>query len=135
MPRIIADHNIQGHLKVLVRIAQTGPWGEIWDEVGVEILSFDNLGLSAGASDADLWEACQRHEVVLITANRNKSGTDSLEATIAKSNQSSSLPVFTVSDADQILTSREYATRVVFQLIEFLFDLDSIRGTGRLYLP
>ena len=43
--------------------------------------------------------------------------------------------MFTVSDADQILTSRDYATRVVSQLLEYLFDLDNIRGTGRLYLP
>ncbi len=135
MPKIIADHNIEGQLKVLVRILQTGPWAEIWNEIGVEIVSFANLGLSADASDTDLWQACQNHEVVLITANRNKSGADSLEATIARGNQASSLPVLTVSDADQILTSRKYATRVVSQLIEFLFDLDNIRGTGRLYLP
>ncbi len=135
MPRIIADHNIEGHLKVLVRILQTGPWAEIWNEIGVEIVSFENLGLSPDASDTDLWQGCQNHEVVLITANRNKSGADSLEATIARSNQASSLPVLTVSDADQILTSKEYATRVVSQLLEFLYDLDNIRGTGRLYLP
>ena len=41
MPKIIADHNIEGHLKVLVRILQTGPWAEIWNEIGVEIVSFD----------------------------------------------------------------------------------------------
>jgi hypothetical protein len=29
MPRIIADHNIEGHLEVLLRILQTGPWAEI----------------------------------------------------------------------------------------------------------
>ena len=100
-----------------------------------DIASFDDLGLSSDASDADLWQACQTHEVVLVTANRNKDGTDSLEATISQRNQASSLPVLTDSDADQILTSRDYATRVVLQLLEFLFDLDSIRGTGRLYLP
>ena len=93
------------------------------------------MSLPADAADADLWEACQRHDVVLITANRNKNGLNSLEATIAERNQASSLPVLTVADADQILTSGDYARRVVSQLLEFLFDLENIRGTGRLYLP
>ena len=34
-----------------------------------------------------------------------------------------------------IMADRDYAARVVAQLLEFLFDLDNIRGTGRLYLP
>jgi len=131
----MADHNIEGHFEVLLRILRTDPWREIWSELGFEIASFEGLSLSPDASDADLWQACQAHEVLLVTANRNKDGSDSLEATIAERNQPSSLPVLTVSDADQILTSREYATRVVSQLLEFLFDLDNIRGTGRLYLP
>jgi hypothetical protein len=93
------------------------------------------LGLSADASDAQLWQACQQHDIVLITANRNKDGLDSLEAIIATQNEPHHLPVFTVSNADQILTDREYGMRVVRQLLEFLFDLDNLRGTGRLYLP
>ena len=72
---------------------------------------------------------------MLITANRNKDGEDSLEATIASQNQPDSLPVLTVSSADQILTSREYAESVVSRLLEFLLDLENLRGTGRLYLP
>ena len=132
MPGIIADHNMSGHFEVLVRILGTGSWNEIWKEMGIDIVSFEDFGLSPDASDVDLWHACQRHEVVLVTANRNKAGPDSLEAT---SNDISSLPVLTVSNADQILLIRQYATRVVRQLLEFLFDLDNLRGTGRLYLP
>ncbi|MBM4090048.1 MAG: hypothetical protein FJ276_11610 [Planctomycetes bacterium] len=135
MPGIMADHNIEGHFQVLIRILFADPWRDIWSDLGFDIVSFNDLGLSSDASDADLWKACQAHEVVLVTANRNKDGSDSLEAAIAQGNQPSSLPVLTVSDADQILTSREYATRVVSQLLEFLFDLDNVRGTGRLYVP
>jgi hypothetical protein len=135
MPGIMADHNIEGHFEVLLRILRVDPWHEIWNELGFEIASFEDLGLSSDASDGDLWQACQSHDVLLVTANRNKDGSDSLEATIVERNRPSSLPVLTVSDADQILTSREYATRVVSQLLEFLFDLENIRGTGRLYLP
>ncbi len=135
MPGIIADHNIEGHFQVLVRILRTDPWDEIWRELGFVIASFADIGLSTDASDSELWHACQTHEVLLVTANRNQDGADSLEATIAQENRPSSLPVLTVSDAHQILVSRDYATRVVSQLLEFLFDLNNIRGTGRLYLP
>ena len=135
MPGIIADHNIEGHFEVLRRILLTDPWREIWSGLGFDIASFEALGLSSDVSDADLWQACQTHDVVLVTANRNQDGPNSLETTIAHRNQPSSLPVLTVSDADQILTSRAYATRIVSQLLEYLFDLDNIRGTGRLYLP
>lgn len=135
MPGIVADHNLEGQFEVLLRILRTDPWRGIWEELGIEIASFEAMGLPVDAADADLWEACQRHDVVLITANRNKNGLNSLEATIAERNQASSLPVLTVADADQILTSGDYARRVVSQLLEFLFDLENIRGTGRLYLP
>jgi hypothetical protein len=131
----MADHNIEGHLEVLLRIMRTTPWQEFWDELDLEIASFTSLGLPPDASDSALWQACQSQDIVLITANRNKDGEDSLEATIATQNQPDSLPVLTVSSADQILTNRAYAVRVVSRLLEFLLDLDNIRGTGRLYLP
>ena len=135
MPAIMADHNIEGHFAVLLRIMNAEPWQDLWSELDFEIASFASLGLSPDVSDVVLWQACQAQDVVLITANRNKDGSDSLEAAIASQNEPHHLPVLTVSGADQILTDRDYAARVVAQLLEFLFDLDNIRGTGRLYLP
>jgi hypothetical protein len=61
MPGIMADHNIEGHFQVLLRILRADPWREIWSELGFEIASFDGLHLSSDASDADLREACQDH--------------------------------------------------------------------------
>ncbi len=135
MPGIMADHNIEGHFVVLLRIMRAEPWQEFWNELDFEIASFASLGLSPDASDAALWQACQTQDIVLVTANRNKDGLDSLEATITSHNKPHHLPVLTVSEADQILTDRAYAVRVVSRLLEFLFDLDNIRGTGRLDLP
>jgi hypothetical protein len=71
MPGIMADHNIEGHFEVLLRIVRAAPWQELWDELHVEIASFASLGLSADASDAVLWRACQAQDIMLITANRN----------------------------------------------------------------
>ena len=79
--------------------------------------------------------ARQDRQIVLLTANRNHDGPDSLEAVIRGDTNPASLPVFTIADADRVLTSREYAERVILKLLDYLLDLDAYRGTGRLFLP
>jgi len=71
----------------------------------------------------------------LLTNNRNEDGPDSLGATIRTENTASSLPVFTFSDADRLFQSRDYADQVTESLFDKLLRIDSLRGTGRLYLP
>jgi len=73
--------------------------------------------------------------MILVTANRNAEGPDSLEATLRSQNTTSSLPVFTFANARKVLNSRKYADRVAAQLLDYLLDIDRVRGTGRLYLP
>ena len=46
-----------------------------------------------------------------------------------------SLPVFTIADANRILIDNEYCTEVIWSLYEYLFDLDGLLGTGRLFIP
>ena len=50
-------------------------------------------------------------------------------------NQPSSLPVLTITDPGLVLTDRDYAERVATQVLEYLLDLDNVRGTGRLFVP
>jgi hypothetical protein len=94
-----------------------------------------SIGLVDLSPDDVVWQTCQREQLVLITANRNHDGPDSLEATIQAEGTDQSLPVLTLADADRILRSDDYAERVVRRLIEYLVDIDLYRGTGRLYLP
>ncbi len=110
MNGILADANDEGHLALLLRLFQEG-----WRR--------------------DVWEACQREQVILLTANRNDDGAESLEATIQQHNTPASLPVFTLANDQHVLRDRLYAEAVAARLLEFLFDIDSYRGTGRLYLP
>ena len=86
-------------------------------------------------SDRDLWQLCQQREIVLLTANRNDEGPDSLEATIRTLNVPSSLPVLTIADPELVLASRDYAERVAVQVLEYLLELDHFRGVGRLFVP
>ena len=90
MPAMMADHDIEGQMHVLLR---------------------------------------------LLTSNRNQESPESLEATIQLATTPESLPVLTIGEPQRILSSRAYAQRVVERLVEYLIDVENLRGTGRLYLP
>ena len=43
--------------------------------------------------------------------------------------------MLTIADPDRLMRDRDYAERAAVQLLEFLMDLDNLRGAGRLYVP
>jgi len=132
---ILADANCEGHLALLLRLFHQNWRQEVWEFLRLAQVSFADLGLPPGASDREVWEVCQREQVVLVTANRNDEGPESLESTIQQHNTPQSLPVFTLANDQRVLRDRQYAETVADRLIEALFDIDSYRGTGRIYLP
>lgn len=135
MRGIVADVNIEGHVDRLVAFIRTSEWADYWNHLELVHATLAELGLRDTAPDVDVWRSCQREALVLITANRNNDGPDSLEATIRAENTLDSLPVLTLGDAEEVLHNREYAERVVESLMEYLYDIDRYRGAGRLYLP
>jgi hypothetical protein len=135
MASIMADHNVEGHFEILLRLWTSEAWRSFWESLELEIESFDHLGLPHHTSDRDLWRVCQQRDIVLLTANRNDEGPESLEAAIRTLNDASSLPVLTIADPESVLTSRDYAERVAIQVLEYLLELDHFRGVGRLYVP
>ena len=122
MASIMADHNVEGHFVVLLRLWTSDVWRTVWENLDIEVESFERLGLPYNTSDRDLWQLCQQREIVLLTANRNDEGPNSLEATIRTLNASSSLPVLTIADPELVLTSRDYAERVAIQVLEYLLE-------------
>ena len=135
MKAILGDFNIEGHVRLLVALLDAEGWGELWVELGLEVITFARLGMPGTTPDDELWRLCQREQIVLVTANRNHDGPDSLEAVIRAENRPDSLPVFTLGDADRVVESREYAVRTAVQLLDYLLRIDTLRGTGRLFLP
>ena len=81
-----------------------------------------------------MWHICQAHELVLFTANRNRDRPDSLEATIERYNQETSLPVVTIADLRRFGRDREYATDVAERALGYLLEIENHRGTGRIYV-
>ena len=132
---ILADANCAGHLALLLRLFQQHWRQEVWEFLRLAQVSFADLGLLLDASDREVWEVCQREQVILVTANRNEAGPESLEATIQHQHTPQSLPVFTLANDQRVLRDRQYAETVADRLIEVLFDINSYRGTGRIYLP
>ena len=135
MPGLLADHDVEGHLQLLLRRLQSDPWSELWDGLGFRIETFETLGLATNISDATLWQCCQNNDLVLMTANRNEDSPDSLEATIRTRSKIDSLPVITLADPQRIMHDRQYAELVVERLIDYLFEIDNYRGVGRLFVP
>ncbi len=135
MTKIMADHNVEGHLQALVNIWLSPEWGGVWSDLSCEIESFERLGIPHNTPDTELWELCQQYNIVLITGNRNAESHDSLEVAINKLGTSSSLPVVTIGDPNRLMRDRDYAEHVAGQLVQYLLDIDNLRGTGRLYVP
>jgi len=132
---ILADLNVVRQVWVLVTRLSQEPWHEFWEHLRLDVLTFRDLGLVPTTPDDVLWRLCQSEQVVLVTANRNADGTDSLESVLRIENTPTSLPVFTISDAQRILLDRDYLDRAAEKLMEYLIDIDRVRGTGRLFLP
>jgi hypothetical protein len=135
MLKIMADHNVEGHLQVLINVWSSPEWGDVWTAMSCEIESFERLGIPHDTPDTELWQLCQRYEIVLVTGNRNAEGDESLEAAIKTLLSPQSLPVLTIGDPDRLVRDRDYAERAAAQLLEYLLDLENLRGTGRLYVP
>jgi hypothetical protein len=132
---LLADVNIEGHVARVVSVMQSDYWRELWDHLQMHSLRFADVGLSPSDSDAVVWQFCQQRQLYLLTNNRNDDGADSLAATIRANNTEASLPVFTISDADRVFQSKDYTSRVVETLFDCLLRIDTLQGSGRLFLP
>ncbi len=135
MPRIMADHNVEGHLDAILDFLRSETWQEFWEEAAVTAVSFGGLGLERNTADSLLWQICQSQEIVLFTGNRNREGPDSLEEAIRLFNRADSLPVITLGDPERFGHDRTYADKAAVKLLDYLLHLDHYRGAGRLYVP
>jgi hypothetical protein len=135
MQGILADINVGRQRRAILRIRTSDTWRDLWDALGLQVFDFSMLGLSDRSPDSLIWRTCQRERLVLITANRNQDGPESLEATIRDENQPDSLPVVTIANAKRVLSERAYAERVAESILDYLIRIDEFRGTGRIYAP
>ncbi len=74
MRALMADNDSGGQLGALLDVFNSDEWRELWQGLGLAVVTFESLGLARDASDAFVWDPCQRNEVILITGNRNDDG-------------------------------------------------------------
>ncbi len=117
---ILADFNIVGQVEYLVRLMQAPEWSEFWNDLGLVLYRFRDLGLRSTSTDLEIWLCCQKDHLVLLTDNRNAHGPDSLEAVLREFCLPDSLPVCTIANVRRLATSKAYADLVVERLYECL---------------
>lgn len=114
-------------------------WGtfaaEGWLElVTIRFVGFEEVSLSEDSNDRLVWQVAQTNQMIILTANRNMKGTDSLEQVIREENTATSLPVVTIGNKER-LDEQSYREQCASRLVEILFDLENYMGVGRLYIP
>src|SRR5690242_8600081 len=102
---------------------QVNGWEVFWNELGLALVHFREIGLSETSTDVEIWQRCQANQLILITDNRYDESADSLDAAIRNFGTPQSLPVFTIADLNKFGVSREYEERVVATLYDYLMRI------------
>jgi len=127
----LADHNVESQAKLIFGALNTEGWLELSP---MRLVTLAEARLPEGSSDFYIWQVCQQRQMILLTANRSMHGADSLEAVLRTKVTTQSLPVVTIADPQRV-SEPAYLRRCVLRLVQIGLDLDSYRGTGRLYIP
>jgi hypothetical protein len=90
---ILADHNIEKHVEILVGVLLKSEFADAWTELRLAHGTAESFGLPREVSDRLLWSFCQANGLVLLTDNRNYDGPDSLDAVLNENIGGPFLPV------------------------------------------
>ena len=129
---ILADHDTALQARLI--------WAQVsvldWRRLQVSSLAvLGDEGLPPSASDRAIWLVCQHVGLLLLTANRNMEGPDSLEAVIRELGDANSLPVLTIADPDRVLFDSAYRELCAYRIADIALELEANRGTARLFIP
>jgi hypothetical protein len=81
-----------------------------------------------------VWHLVQANRMLLITANRNAKGEDSLEQVMREENGPTSFPIITIASSNRV-DEYDYRERCVERLVEIVIDIQNYMGVGRLFIP
>ena len=133
---VLSDNDIRGAASALRYILESSDWADLSNELDVQLVDLEDVGLYADSSDREIWSLCQATDMVLLTADRSRGdGTESLDHVINELSNDQSLPVITIGTPDRVIRDRNYALECAFHLLDYLSRMDGLRGTRRLYLP
>ncbi len=129
--KVLSDHNLEGQAILLWSTMESEGWLKL---LPIPLLTFADVGLPFESSDRVVWRYAQERNLILLTANRNDDGEDSLGRTIQDENTATSLPVVTIGTADRLEESY-YRERCAEKLMEIVIYIERYRGVGRVFIP
>ena len=127
----LVDYNLDGYALVFLGILTKLGWVEV---ISIQFVTFREAGLPMASSDRIVWGYAQDNQMMILTANRNMKGDDSLEKVMREENTLDSFPVITIGDLDR-LDEFNYREQCVDRLIEIVLDIENYMGVGRLFIP
>jgi hypothetical protein len=131
---ILTDNDVVGAVRVFRRILVSPEWVGLAATLAIEFIELKDIDLPADAPDGVVWLRSQEVGALLITGNRS-SGEGSLDQTIAAQGRPASLPVLTIGDPRRVIRDPAYARECVLSLLDFVDRIETLRGTGRLFIP
>jgi predicted nuclease of predicted toxin-antitoxin system len=127
---VLVDYNVTGYIVLFQGTLAAGGW---LDLLSIRFVTLQEAGLAADTNDRIIWRFAQSNQMLLLTANRNAKGEDSLEQTIREEGTSKSLPVITIGNLDR-LVEREYREQCSVRLADIVFSIENYLGVSRLFI-
>lgn len=128
---ILVDYNLNQEAILFAGILASRGW---LDLVSIRLITFADVGLPANSNDRAVWQFAQANRMILLTANRNAKGQDSLERVMREENTSTSFPIITIGDRSRV-SEYDYRDSCVEKLVEIVLDIQDYMGSGRLFIP
>jgi len=131
---LLTDNDVIGAVRVLRRILESPEWVDLTATLELQFIALKDVELPIDAPDGAVWQRSQDIGALLITGNR-ASGEGSLDQTITELAGPASLPVLTIGDPRRVIRDPVYARECAFSLLDFVERIETLRGTGRLFIP
>ena len=130
---LLTDNDVIGAVRVFRRILESPEWVDLTATLELQFIALKDVELPIDAPDGAVWQRSQDIGALLITGNR-ASGEGSLDQTITELAGPASLPVLTMSDPRRVIRDPVYARECAFSLLDFVERIETLRGTGRLFV-
>lgn len=124
---VLVDYNLTGSIVLLQGTLAAEGW---LDLLLIRFVTLQEAELAADTNDQIIWRFAQSNKMLLLTANRNAKGEDSLEQTICEKGTSTSLPVITIGNLNR-LVEREYREQCSARLANIVLRKSSLGAVTR----
>jgi hypothetical protein len=128
----LIDYNLQKYAAILLgRIANDG-----WlDLLPIRFIFFNDIDLPTDSDDRVVWTFSQENQMILLTANRNMKGEDSLEQVLREGNTVDSWPVVTIGNLDRFSKDPSYRSQCADRIVDVVLNIEDYMGAGRIFIP